>query len=83
MTFETWMKEADAILNKWFEVDSSCLVDWGWYSAFEDGMTPQFAVECFVEDGVSEGDLPDSFMEIMWEIQSMQEADDFLRRVAN
>lgn len=50
MTFEAWMKKVDARINSLVGLDHDDLADWRWYDAWEDGYTPEDAVEEFFED---------------------------------
>lgn len=47
MKFETWMKKANEMLIKDFEVGADDLPDYFWRDAFEIGMSPREAVNEF------------------------------------
>jgi hypothetical protein len=50
MTFEDWLKMADAIIIKRTGMDRESFPDWEWWGAFDDGLTFSEAVGDFLED---------------------------------
>ncbi len=50
MTFEKWMYLVDNLLVIRIGLDSMSLYDADWYSDFEDGLTPEEAVDFFIEE---------------------------------
>ena len=53
MTFDQWMKQVDALLIRWHGLASDDLPDWEWMDAFEDELSPEEAVEAFL-DGIED-----------------------------
>ena len=50
MTFGTYMKEVDKILEAKIGLDHEDMTDWHWMDSYEDGETPREAVADFMED---------------------------------
>jgi hypothetical protein len=50
MTFEDWLKMADAKIIARTGMDRESWPDWEWWGAFDDGLSFSEAVEDFLED---------------------------------
>lgn len=50
MTLEEWLAKVDEILLARTSLAHDDMEDWSWADAHEDGLTPEQAVEWFLED---------------------------------
>ena len=57
MSFKAFMRACNAILVSKIGMSADCLTDWNWRDAYDDGQTPEEAVESFAEDMAMEDPL--------------------------
>lgn len=50
LAFEQWLVDMDAIFVKVFGLSYQDYPDWTWRDAFEDGLSPEEAVEAYGEE---------------------------------
>lgn len=55
LTLEAWMAKVDGTIMAICGLTSGDIADWGWWDAWADGLTPDEAAECALEEDFPAG----------------------------